>query len=78
MIRTLYTKDHVLWDKIVRKENEAKRRWEYLTGDTSAKKFYNGVLESRVDERLETYDKAFMKEMGFKHPDDKKESPGKQ
>lgn len=52
MINTTYAKDHVLWDHIVRKENEAKRRWEFLTGDTSAKKFYSGALEGNVDRHL--------------------------
>lgn len=49
MIGTGYHKEHALWDQIVRKEMDAKKRFEFLTGETTAKKFFNGTLKSSVD-----------------------------
>ena len=43
MIKTAMSKDHALWDQIVRKEAEQKARFEYLTGETVARKFFNGT-----------------------------------
>ena len=42
MINTAMSKDHALWDQIVRKEVDAKKRFEFMTGETQAKKFYSG------------------------------------
>lgn len=53
--------DHALWDQIVRKEAETKKRFEYLTGQTQAKKFYNGQGEKNVDHTLVTFQR--MKQM---------------
>ena len=55
MIGTTYTNDHTLWNQIVKKENEAKARFEFLTGETSAKKFYNGSNSKNVYSKLQTY-----------------------
>ncbi len=44
MINTNLAGNHALWDQVVRKETEAKKRFEFLTGETSAKKFFNGTL----------------------------------
>lgn len=52
MIGTAYSKDHYLWDQIVKKEAVAKKRFEYLTGQTTAKKFFNGTNTGNVDRRL--------------------------
>ena len=54
MIGTAYSKDHTLWDQIVRKETEAKKRFEYMTGETVAKKFFNGTNTFNVDKNLQT------------------------
>jgi len=57
MIKTTYGKEHALWDQIVRKETDARKRFEYLTGETAAKKFYNGQLCNSVDRKLQTFSK---------------------
>ena len=57
MINTSLGNEHALWDQIIRKENVAKQRFEYLTGETQAKKFYNGQNANNVDNKLDTYDK---------------------
>ena len=57
MIATAYGKDHALWDQIVRKEMDVKKRFEFLTGETTAKKFYNGTNKQNVDKRLNTFEK---------------------
>ena len=54
MISTAYGKDHALWDQIVRKETEAKKRFEFMTGQTTATKFFNGTNVSNVDKNLMT------------------------
>lgn len=43
MFNTMMQGDHRLWDQIVRKESDAKKRFEYLTGHTQAARFFNGV-----------------------------------
>lgn len=60
MIRTAYTNDHTLWNQIVSKENNTKARYEFLTGETSAKKFYNGTNVKNVDTKLNTFSKERM------------------
>lgn len=60
MIGTGYSKEHALWDQYVRKEVDAKKRFEFMTGETTAKKFYNGTLRNSVDKRLTTYDNKFL------------------
>lgn len=57
MIGTGYNKEHALWDQIVRKEADTKRKFEFMTGETTAKKFYNGTLRGDVDQKLATYGK---------------------
>ena len=57
MINTGQSNEHALWGQIVRRENEAKRRFEYLTGETQAKKFYQGQNVGNVDKNLSTFDK---------------------
>ena len=52
MIGTAYSKDHYLWDQIVKKEADAKKRFEYLTGQTTATKFFNGTNRQNVDRNL--------------------------
>ena len=52
MISTAYGKDHALWDQIVRKETDAKKRFEYMTGETVAKKFFNGTNTANVNKNL--------------------------
>ena len=52
MINTVQAKDHCLWDQIVKKELAAKRRYEFLTGETVAKKFFNGQNKTNVDVNL--------------------------
>ena len=54
--------DHALWDQIVKKEAATKQRFEYLTGQTQAKKFYNGQNAQNVDKTLVTYQR--MRETG--------------
>lgn len=54
MISTAYGKDHALWDQIVKKELEAKKRFEYMTGETQAKKFFNGTNTNNVNKNLKT------------------------
>ena len=54
MISTAYGKDHALWDQIVKKELEAKKRFEFMTGETVAKKFFNGTNAFNVDKNLAT------------------------
>ena len=49
--------DHRLWDQIVKKEAIQKARFEYLTGETSAKKFFNGTNSTNVDTNMLTFDK---------------------
>lgn len=56
MIGTAYSKDHALWGQIVNKESDTRKRFEYLTGETQAKKFFNGTMKAGVDARLETFD----------------------
>lgn len=60
MIGTAYANDHTLWGQIVKKENDVKARYEYLTGETSAKKFYNGSNSVNVDSKLQTFSKERM------------------
>lgn len=43
MINTSLSKDHALWDQVVRKEAIAKQRFEFMTGETTATKFFNGT-----------------------------------
>lgn len=59
MINTGYNKEHALWDQIVKKEAETKKRFEFMTGETTAKRFFNGTLCNSVDNRLTTYAKSF-------------------
>ena len=59
MINTVQAGDHRLWDQIVRKEQEAKKRFEFLTGETVARKFYNGSNLDNVDKNLQTYKGKF-------------------
>ena len=54
MISTAYGKDHALWDQIVKKETETKKRFEYMTGETVAKKFFNGTNAFNVNKNLTT------------------------
>ena len=58
MINTSYGNEHALWDQVVRKENGAKQHFEFLTGETDAKKFYNGQNTKNVDDRLNTFSKS--------------------
>lgn len=53
--------DHALWNQIVEKEARTKQRFEYLTGQTQAKKFFNGQNTDNVDKTLVTYQR--MKEV---------------
>ena len=57
MINTSQSNEHALWNQVVRRENEAKRRFEFLTGETQAKKFYNGQNVTNVENKLSTFDK---------------------
>ena len=57
MIGTGYHKEHALWDQIVRKESDTRKRFEFLTGQTQAKKFFQGTLRNSVDNRMTTFDK---------------------
>ena len=59
MINTGNHREHALWGQIVGKESEARKRFEYLTGETSAKKFFNGTLKRDVDTKLQTFDAQF-------------------
>lgn len=59
----MYHKDHALWDQIVRKESETKHRFEILTGETSAKKFYNGQNHRNVSQRIVTLNNAHFRTM---------------
>lgn len=59
MIGTAFSKDHALWGQIVNKESETRKRFEYLTGETQAKKFFNGTMKTGVDAKLETFDGQF-------------------
>ena len=56
MINTAYGKDHALWDQIVRKESEAKKRFESKTGETAARGFFSGANKRNVDRGLLTLD----------------------
>ena len=51
------SKDHRLWDQIVKKEAIQKARFEYLTGETTAKKFFNGTNSTNVDTNMLTFDR---------------------
>lgn len=55
MISTATAGNHALWDQVVRKEADAKRRFEFITGDTQAKKFFSGSLKNSVEGKLQTY-----------------------
>ena len=57
MINTGYAKEHALWDQILRKEVDAKKRFEFLTGETQAKKFFSGTNRTNVDKGLDTFEK---------------------
>jgi hypothetical protein len=57
MINTATSKDHALWDQIVRKEADQKARFEYLTGETVARKFFNGNNSFNVEKKITTYNK---------------------
>lgn len=61
MISTAYGKDHALWDQIVKKETEAKKRFEYMTGETTASKFFNGTNQGNVDKKLQTISSQFQR-----------------
>ena len=49
MINTMMQGDHALWNQIVEKEARTKQRFEYLTGQTQAKKFFNGQNNDNVE-----------------------------
>lgn len=55
MIRTVQDRDHRLWAKLVRREVDAKRRFEFLTGQTDASKFFNGQNQRNVQKGLKTF-----------------------
>lgn len=59
MINTVQANNHNLWNQIVKKETEVRRNYEYLTGDTLAKKFYNGSNATNVELGLKTYKNNF-------------------
>ena len=58
MIGTAYSKEHALWAQVVRNEAVAKQRFEFMTGETTATKFFNGTNRSNVDEKLMTLDRT--------------------
>ena len=60
MIGTVYTNNHRLWGQICQKEIDSKARYEYLTGETSAKKFFSGSNSVNVDSKLQTFSKERM------------------
>ena len=41
----------------MRKETEAKKRFEYMTGETTATRFFNGKNRMNVSKGLNTFDK---------------------
>ena len=41
----------------MRKETEAKKRFEYMTGETTATRFFNGTNSMNVNRGLNTFDK---------------------
>ena len=59
MINTVQANNHNLWNQIVRKETEVRRNYEYLTGETLAKKFYNGSNATNVELGQNTYKSKF-------------------
>ena len=58
MINTSLGNEHALWDQIVRKETVTKKHFEYLTGETDARKFFNGSNLQNVDTHLKTFSKS--------------------
>ena len=52
MINTVLATNHTLWDQIVKKELEAKKRFEYLTGESVERKFYSKQNEDNVKKSL--------------------------
>ena len=52
MINTVLATNHTLWDQIVKKEQEAKKRFEYLTGESVERKFYSQQNEDNVKKSL--------------------------
>lgn len=54
MIRTDFNRNHELWGQITQKENETKRRFEYITGQTQADRFFGGQNKPYVDSMLDT------------------------
>ena len=49
MMNAMLAQDHALWDQIVKKEAVTKKRFEFLTGETTAKNFFSGVNKNDVD-----------------------------
>ena len=58
MITTVLSKDHALWDQIVKKECSTKKRFEFLTGQSQAKNFFSGSIRDQVDGKMNTWDKT--------------------
>ena len=55
MIKTATGREHALWSQIVNKESDTRRRFEYMTGETTAKKFFQGQNAPNVERNLDTY-----------------------
>lgn len=52
MLNTVQAVNHRLWDQIVKKELDAKKRFEYLTGETNAKQFYSNQNKDNVEKNM--------------------------
>ena len=57
MMYTHNSRDHLLWSQITAKEQQAKSRFEFLTGATQADRFYNGQNQRNVDQHMLTHSK---------------------
>ena len=54
MMRTDYMRTHQLWSQIAEKENETRKQFEYMTGETQADRFFSGQNRPQVDKKLKT------------------------
>ena len=49
MIRTDRNNEHILWKQIATKENEVKKRFEWINGSSPAEKFFGGANKPFVE-----------------------------
>ena len=54
-MKTTGAREHELWNQITNKEIKAKKRFEFITGETQADKYFGGDNKPFVDSLLKTH-----------------------